>query len=98
MNSFIKNQKGQGLIEYLLLVALMAVGTIGILRVLNHTVAINFANVASALQGQSKTLAHERIGETDVRKKDMGSFMSGSSNRKSGATDSSDADSAGDGH
>lgn len=74
---FIKNQKGQSLIEYLLLVALMAVGTIGVLRVLNKTVQTNFANITSALQGESRTAKHEAIKTSDYKKRDMSDFMNG---------------------
>lgn len=85
--TFIRNNKGQSLIEYLLLVALMAVGSIAVLRSLNKTVAVNFANVTSALQGEgAKKVSHERVSESDFKKRDMSSFMSGSMNRKSGSS------------
>ena len=73
----LKNQKGQGLIEYLLLVCLMAVGTIGVVRVLQKTVQVNFANATSALQGHTKVAEHEKINTNDFKKKDMSDFMSG---------------------
>ena len=38
------NQRGQGLVEYLIIVALMAVATIGIVRVLGQTVSAKFAS------------------------------------------------------
>lgn len=83
----IQNKKGQSLIEYLLLVALMAIGTIAVLRTLNKTVAVNFTNVTSALQGEgAKKISHERVSESDFKKRDMSSFMSGAMNRKSGSS------------
>ncbi|MEK6554694.1 MAG: hypothetical protein AABZ31_05610 [Bdellovibrionota bacterium] len=78
----IRNQRGQSLIEYLLLVALMAVGTIGVLRVLNKTVQVNFANVTAALQGESRVAEHEKVETTDFKKRDMGDFMSGAAAAK----------------
>ncbi len=83
----LKNNKGQSLVEYLLLVALMAIGTISVLRTLNKTVEVNFANVASSLQGKSKVATHDKINKTDFEKRDMGNFMSGTSNRKSDTSD-----------
>lgn len=89
--SLLKNNKGQSLIEYLLLVALMAIGTIAVLRTLNKTVAVNFSNVTSALQGEgAKKVSHERVSEGDFKKRDMSSFMSGSMNRKSGSSASNE--------
>lgn len=81
--SLFRNQKGQSLVEYLLLVALMAIGTIGVLRVLNKTVQVNFANVTSALQGgPAKRAQHEKIEDSDFKKKDMGDFMHGAAARQ----------------
>ena len=49
-----QRQRGQGLIEYLILVALMGVATIGVIRILNQTVKSRFASAIYALQGKSK--------------------------------------------
>jgi len=43
-----KKQKGQGLIEYLILVALMGVATIGVIRILNQTVKSRFASAPAS--------------------------------------------------
>lgn len=83
----LRNAKGQGLIEYLLLVALMAIATIGILKVLNRTVQTQFANVTNALQGEHK-VRHEKVTDSDYRKKDMSDFMSGAANRARSTNDS----------
>lgn len=72
----LQNQRGQSLVEYLLLVALMAIATIGILRLLNHTVQAQFANVTNVLQGENK-VSFEKVEKSDYRKKDMSNFMSG---------------------
>ena len=72
-----KKKKGQGLIEYLILVALMAVATIGIIRMLNHTVKSRFANAIHALQGTSKKVKTESIKDSDYKKSDLSDFMNG---------------------
>ena len=79
----IQNQHGQGLIEYLILVALMGVATIGIVRVLNQNVMAQFANVICGLQGESCSGKAERetVDSSDYRKKDFSDFLNGSRGR-----------------
>lgn len=76
----IRNQKGQGLIEYVILVALIAVATIGMVRILQKSVKVNLANVVHALQSDGKRKeSFERIEEDDLRKSDFSDFMNGAS-------------------
>ena len=70
-------KRGQGLIEYLILVALMAVATIGIVRVLNQTVKARFANAIYALQGSTKKVKTESVKSSDHKKSDLSDFVSG---------------------
>lgn len=78
----IKNEKGQGLIEYLIIVALMAVATIGIMRSLNQTLQSRFANVIYALQGSTKRAKTDTLSEKDFSKKDLSDFMNGAASRE----------------
>ena len=74
----IQNQKGQGLIEYLILVAIIAVATIGIVRVVGANVAVQFANVAKALgSGDDNQLKAENIDAGMYSKKDLSNFLKG---------------------
>ena len=75
----LKNKKGQGLIEYLIIVALMAVATMAIMRVMSQTVSVKFAQVTAALQGKSTnvTLQADEIKATDIKRKDMSDFFRG---------------------
>ena len=70
-------KRGQGLIEYLILVALMAVAAIGIIRTLNQTVKARFANAIHALQGSDKKVKTESVKSSDHRKSDLSNFMNG---------------------
>lgn len=74
----IRNQSGQGLVEYLIIVTLMAVGTIAVMRGLSETVAHKFGRVAKALgatvEGSGSAPV---IGENATRKKDLSDFMQG---------------------
>ncbi len=72
-----KNQRGQGLIEYLVIVALMGVATIAIVRVLGQNVASRFASVTYALQGVKKSGARTEVEEGQLKKKDLGNFFDG---------------------
>ena len=76
-----QRQKGQGLIEYLILVALMGVATIGVIRVLNQTVKSRFASAIFALQGKSKKVKTESVKAQDYKKSDLSDFMAGAGSK-----------------
>lgn len=78
-----QNSKGQGLVEYLILVALMAVATIGIVRLLNQTVRSKFASVTYSLQGRQKKATVNSISEDDYKTRDLSDFMNGSASKES---------------
>ncbi len=77
-----KNKKGQGLVEYLLLVALMAVASIAVLKVLQKTMNVQYANIIKSLQGEDGgKVQHERVRESHYKKKDLNDFMQGAVNK-----------------
>ncbi len=77
-----KNKKtGQGLIEYLILVALMGVASIGVIRVLNQTIKSRFASAVYALQGKPKKVKTESLREQDYKKSDLSDFMNGAASK-----------------
>lgn len=81
----LNNNRGQGLIEYVILVALVGVATIGMVRVLQNSINVNLANVVHALQSDGKRReSFERVDANDLRKKDFSDFMNGASSRKGG--------------
>ena len=47
-----KEQKGQGLVEYLILVCLIAVSAIAVVTVVSTNIKEQFANVSNALRGR----------------------------------------------
>lgn len=82
----IKNNKGQSLIEYLVLVCLIAVGSMAVIRVVGKNVRVQFANISRALDGKSK-LEAEEVSSEDYSKRDFSDFMKGSgSNNSNSAT------------
>ena len=80
-NGMTLNKKGQSLVEYLILVALMGVATIGIIRTLNQTVKSRFANAIYALQGRSQKARTHTIKKEEYQRSDLSDFMSGSSSK-----------------
>jgi pilus assembly protein Flp/PilA len=80
----LSNERGQGLIEYLIIVALMGVATIAIVRSMGQTVSSRFASVTFALQGEKRSATAEAVDDSQFKKKDLGNFFDGvgSSNRQ----------------
>ncbi len=77
----IKNKKGQGMIEYLIIVAIIAVGSISVVKVVGANLDVQFARVAQALGGaNTKTVKAHQITDQMTRKKDLGSFFEDSVN------------------
>lgn len=72
-----KSQKGQGLIEYIILVALIAVASIGIMRVLGQTATSQLAIITQSIQGgrPAQRISRPNISETLYSKKDLSDFM-----------------------
>lgn len=77
----IENHKGQSLVEYLILVALMGVASIGIIRTLQSALNSRYASVIHALQGSGKRAPSVEVNETDILRKDLGNFMNGAARR-----------------
>ncbi|PWU16306.1 MAG: hypothetical protein C5B49_10675 [Bdellovibrio sp.] len=79
------NQRGQGLIEYLILVALIAVATIGAVKVIGHSVSVNLSNVAKNLGAKPESaIPKAEISSAVWKKRDMRNFMQQGLERGSG--------------
>lgn len=70
----IRNQKGQTLIEYLIIVALVGVGSIGLMRVVSQGINDRFASVVGALGGTVESKATVRVSSNMLKKKDLKNF------------------------
>lgn len=80
----LKNKRGQSLIEYLVIVAIVAVGTMSIVRVVGKNVSVQFANVAKALgSGDDNQLKAEKLDSKMYSKKDLGNFLDGATSGSS---------------
>lgn len=71
-----KRQRGQGMTEYIIIVALIAIGAIFVVTVFGDNIRALFGSSANALQGQSTStqdLGGTEVGEDDV-KRDLKTF------------------------
>ena len=80
MKSPLLNQRGQGLIEYLMIVAIMAVSTIGIVSVMSQTVKGKFATITNSLQGRTQKVGPTNVDANLYQKSDLGNFFENSGN------------------
>lgn len=72
------SKKGQALSEYLILVALIGVGSIAVVQVLSHNLKTRLAMVSENLRGEHK--AHfdgKKIEQKHYRIRDLGDFNEG---------------------
>ena len=58
---------GQGVIEYIILVAIIAVASLGIVRILGGTVSSKLAQIPYSLQGQSRRADRVTIPEVEEK-------------------------------
>ncbi len=73
----LKNSNGQGLIEYLIIVTIMAVAALSIMRTVSQNVAANFADVAYALQGKKQSARRDDVEASQFKKRDLSDFFDG---------------------
>lgn len=65
-----RNRKGQGLTEYIIVVALVAIAAIGIVNIFGNQLRNQFATIVAAMSGSSLTvesLADDAKGQTTQR-------------------------------
>lgn len=87
----IKNKKGQSLVEYLVIIAIVGVGSIGIMRAVGQNIQARFANVVHALGGKvegDKKAA--TVSASAYRKRDLKDFARGSVTGKNEADSKED--------
>ncbi len=79
----IQDQRGQSLVEYLIIVALVAVGTLSIMRVVGQSVSAQFAQIAKSLGADVQgDISRAAVTETNHKKRDMRDFMQGSKGKE----------------
>ncbi|MEI6093372.1 MAG: hypothetical protein WCQ47_06790 [bacterium] len=83
----ILNKKGQGMIEYIVLVALVAVAAIGITELLGQTVRTKLAEITASLQENGSTVGKDlpKVEEKYVTRRGMSDFHKNSNKTGSSA-------------
>lgn len=76
--SVIFKTNGQGMVEYMILVALIAAGTIGVVRVVGYNIGAQYENINRALGAKtSNQLEIKNTEQGQLNKKDLSDFLKG---------------------
>lgn len=78
MNSLIRSEEGQGMTEYIIIVALIAIAAIGVITVFGNNLRVLFTNSANALGGAQDSSIQGESNKT-VRKRKLNDFSDGTS-------------------
>lgn len=93
MQKRILNQKGQGLIEYLIIVALIAVAGITVMKVLGQNIRAQYARVSQAIQGKSSShIEMQAVRDNQYKSRDLSDFFKGSTTRTHNTSSSNASD------
>lgn len=67
------------MIEYMILVALIAIGTIGVVRVVGYNIGVQYENINRALGAKTTgQLTIQNADQNQLNKKDLSDFLNGS--------------------
>ena len=77
LRRFARSQSGQGMTEYLIIVALIAVAAVGVVTVFGNDVRQLFSAATGTLNGQSSTANTQKANVTNKTLKNFGTFSSG---------------------
>ena len=71
-----RNKRGQGMIEYIILVALLAIAAIGITELLGQTVRTKLAQITSGLQDRGENIGKDlpSVEDKHVNRKGLSDF------------------------
>lgn len=74
----LKSQRGQGLIEYIIIVSLVAVASMASMRHLQKHLNIKLAQISDVLQGKKpRDNSKEKLKKVHTSKKDLSNFFEG---------------------
>lgn len=80
MNSLIRSEEGQGMTEYIIIVALIAIAAIGVITIFGNNLRILFTNSANALGGAQDK---QQVGTTSgvAKRRQLDTFSNGTSGK-----------------
>lgn len=71
MNSLIRSEEGQGMTEYIIIVALIAIAAIGVITIFGNNLRNLFGASANALAGkETQTMEGSSVGKMQKKKLD----------------------------
>ncbi len=77
ISSSIRNQRGQTLIEYLIIVALVGIGSIGLVKAVSKQVNAKFSHVLKSLDGKvTGSITNANVSTASYKNMDMSNFQS----------------------
>lgn len=72
------DRRGQGLVEYLILVCLLAISTIAVVSVVGQNLKARYANISSALMGKKPSETLQEAGSSTYQLRGLDDFTEGS--------------------
>jgi Flp pilus assembly pilin Flp len=80
-------ESGQSLVEYLIIVSVVAIGSIAIIRTMGQTIKVRYANITNALQNkESSDISTTDVKESDYKRSGLDDFFKGASGSADGPT------------
>ena len=80
MNSLIRSEEGQGMTEYIIIVALIAIAAIGVITIFGNNLRVLFTNSANALGGkEDATDGGGQVTNAAAKRKGLSNFGTNSS-------------------
>lgn len=71
MIKFFRNEKGQGLVEYIIIVCLIATAAIFVTKKLGHNIQLKIANIANDVASEPTTAKGERVTAEEINEPTM---------------------------
>ena len=72
----IRNRRGQGLTEYIIIVALVAIAAIGIVNIFGQQLRAQFATIVAAMAGREQVVKnHAPEARTEAGRKTLGEYV-----------------------
>ena len=70
-----KSKRGQAIAEYLILTALIAIGSMGVIQILGSNIKNKLAVISEAIRGEKRNWKGTEAQERHYKVRDMGSFQ-----------------------
>jgi len=69
-----RDERGQGLVEYIIMTALIAIAAVGVTQILGQNIRGQLGRIARGVSGKEITIEIMKVEEADVKKRKMNDF------------------------